>query len=273
MSKEVELLSELLGEVQDPEYRVYQIFLKTIQSDGMLIKSPRLDSILSHKINPTWAELLNEHCITVYDTWNVGPRSSLKKPLLVDSEVYELSAIVDKETIPLGKKTLKEWRQRITSEGLGEKNNFIASIPKKHLETIQTNFFVIKIKLITLDPKLRGEAEQKLFLTPNTQKYLHHLLEKSLSDYSSILKGDRSKLFAAPKFNTLDKTREYLLNQHFNAFGLKNVLQIRYVLDNLKDRLLTNEELINNLPATVLLQQENLLYLQTCLQLQIPFSR
>jgi hypothetical protein len=272
MSKEVELLSELLGEVQDPEYRVYQLFLKTIQATGMLIQSPRLDSILSHKINPTWAELLNEHSMTVYDSWNLGPRSSIKKPLLVDSEIYELSLIVNKETICLGKKTLKEWRQRITQEGLGEKNNFIASIHKKHFETIKTNPFVIKIKLITLDPKLRSEAEQKLFLNPNPQTYLHHLLEKTLSDYSSILKGERAKLFAAPKFKTLEQTREYLLNQHFNAFGLKNVIHIRYVLDNLKDRLLTNEELITDVPANVLLQQENLLYLQTCLELQIPFS-
>lgn len=272
MSKELDALSELLGEYQDPEYRVYQLFLKTIQEQGMLIQSPKLDSILLNKINPTWAELLNEHCVTIYETWQMGPRSSIKKPLLVDSETYELSLSVDKDIIPLGKKPLKEWRQRITSEGVGEKNNFIASIAKKDLEKIKAEPFVLKIKLIDSDPKLRLEAEQRLHLIGNTQKYLNHLLERALADYDSILKGDRAQLFGAPKFKSLDKTREYLLNQHFNAFGLKNVLHIRYILENLKDRLLTNEELINQVPAPVLLQQENLLYLQTCLELQIPFS-
>jgi hypothetical protein len=272
MSQELDLLSELLGEVIDPEYQVYQIFLKTIHQSGVLLQSPPLDNILVNKINPTWAELITEHALIVYDTWNLGPRSGVKKPLLIDTEEYELSLVLEKETIVLGQKTLAQWRQRITTGGMGEANNFIGAINKNSLEWIKHNSFVVKVKLINADEKLRPEAEKRLFLGDNTQAYLKHLLEKALSDYSLVLKGDRAKLFNAPKFTNLDKTREYLLNQHFNGFGLKNVIHIRYVLENLKDKLITNDELINEVPSPVLLQQENLLYFKSCLLLNIPFS-
>lgn len=272
MSKAIDALSDLLGEYQDLELSVYKTFLQTVQTTGVLIQSPRLDSILLNKINPTWIELLNEHCVTVYDTWNLGPRHSVKKPVLVDSETYELSILTDKQVIPLGSKTLKEWRQRITTEGVASKNNFISALPAEVITNIKTNPFVIKIKLMTLDPKTRGEAETRLHLYENTQDYLRHLLDKALSDYQLVLTGERAKLFAAPKFKDFQKTREYLLSQHFSAFGLKNVLHIRFVLENLKDKLLTNDDLINEVPASVLLQQENLMYFKTCLLLNIPFS-
>jgi hypothetical protein len=272
MSKEIEILSEILGEYQDLEQSVYQIFLQTIQTKGILIQSPKLDSILLNKINPTWADLLNEHCSIIYDSWNLGPRTSVKKPLLADSETYELSLLCPNKNIPLGQKPLKEWRQRITQAGVASKNNFISALAPKYLDFIKSNPFVLQIKLVTLDLKARTEAENRLYLNAQPQAYLHHLLDKALSDYQLILKGERAKLFGAPKFKDMNKTRDYLLNQHFNGFGLKDILHIRYVLENLKDKLLTNDDLINEVPASVLLQQENLLYLKTCLLLGIPFS-
>lgn len=264
-------LTKLLGEVEDPEFEVYSLSVSVLQNEGISLKFPPLNNLKLKKISPTWGDLLQEYCY-LYTSGQNFSRSNTHAPILLDSETYELQLIVDQTTINLGTNSFQTWRNRVdpVSRTINQEN-----LIHNHsiYPTIQHQGFIIKIKLINPDLTLRQELENKLYLQESPGLWHESLNNRLINNLSARTPKSRFKLLGVEFQGNVPQTIAQIKQQHFSGLGIKNLVHLQWIVQNFEDHLLSNQQLLSPVNPPVLWQLELLLYFKSALILKIPFSR
>lgn len=259
-------LSELLGEFQDLESQSYILQKNMLLKDGITIgirdikiveNSCYLNNVFL-KINVTFSELIQTK-VNLIRHLSLN-RKQTYVPCLFMEDTYELSFISNGITSDYKVAgTLSELTTRIhPATRTKKKENFLQSLPKDFLELInQSGRLDINVKLTAIsDNRLRCEANTKIL---NTSAYIQELLSPQ-NIYSRLRfatsldkpKNNRLSLWGLEPIVSKDnkqkrKTLESIIDKIPPLYdhGIKNCIHLKFLVENLDSKVLTNEELLN----------------------------
>jgi hypothetical protein len=283
--KELDYLSDLLGEYIDLETEVYRLSLSKLQNEGITLKFEDLNLINDElfvgnnclKRNPTFSELIQEQCLVVFDNI-LSSRKFMGEPVLLGSEIYEITLTCGQATHKLPPKTLKTLTSRLNHQGTVERENYILSSPQFFQnELYHKKTLYIHIKLINVDLNEREKLEKNWNLNLDGFNFAQKVYQKMINELNHDLCSDpvnRLKLFncSLDKFNnSLNKTKEYLQSLPFDFWGIRNLLQIQDISHKFSQKEINNDDLLK-MSSSCMLKIQNLNHFKSCLINNIPFE-
>lgn len=286
-SEIVKSLANLLGEYIDPEKEVYDLTLEKLQTSGIVLNFQEINFnqdecfLYKHpfKRDVTFSELIQSHCLVLKDLNSTVHRSKVSTPILFSSETVELQFQSQQLSCPIViTDSLSNLQKRFNLDTKTKiVQNFFFSLPNEFQKQVSiSKELQLTIKLISPDLILRDGLAKKLFLT-STQDYVSYLTNKDhfLSQLNKPLDHYLSRLNLWGIDPALCKStfdvKKYISHQGPSDFGLKNIIDLRFLVEQFNSVEVPTLELTKTNVRSELLK-ERLQYFKTCLIFNIPFE-
>lgn len=283
-------LCNLLGDYLDLEAESFSLISSSLTQEGVSFRINELavtEEGFTYQGLPrsdfTFMELLQGKFIEVESSLSTSRvlRKQLNKLHLLTDEVYELSFKTNEDTCPINLTgTVSQLKLRLSNEHTKVKKNYLSSLPANFIDQIRRlGYLIITIKLTSNPSPYRQKIIDDLILN-EPQRYVNQLLNPDrlfsafhFRNYKTVNNMNFKRLelwgIIQPKFSDKHELEQCLKSIPIHDLGIKNIIHLRFITENLESPILSNKELVQLTFESQSLIKDHY-YLKSCLLNNLP---